>query len=193
MKVKLIVFIFFSISFLTTFSQNSKKSGELLSFHSIASSSYLTAQNQVSIAEVYPLLRDRYVTPIYDIWKKQSDLNGEFWAYDGLIINIVSVNINNVHPSRLKLSDERRATDPGGYYVEGKYIDYREHQYFDEIKEVNNYNVLVYYFKDFIKKYFTIIDQQNRYYLMGSVTCQENEVRKAEAFLETLLQSIKFR
>ncbi len=161
---------------------------EVVPFDSIASSSYLPINGRIDVHQGYsqqkvlqPGLNEYGLGPV-----------GEFWMYDGMLINLITRTHDN--PSKkIDLEQERLASHPEINYLHGTtpnrsiFLDY-----FNEIKTVSNFEVLIRYFKSDNDKYFVIQDNLGRYIIRGKIHCQPTDRVKAQNFIDTLLESITF-
>ncbi|WP_223583021.1 hypothetical protein [Sphingobacterium sp. GVS05A] len=133
--------------------------------------------------EAYNIYKTRGSAEVYN---KSSQLVGEFWLIDNILINIVSRNLSSTRKENFQKL--RYTLGPRGAST-GKL----KHEYFDTIKTVNNYEVFIHYYYNSKNKSFIIQDKQGRYKLMGSIISTETDIKKAEAFMNTLLDSITFK
>ncbi|UIR54781.1 hypothetical protein LZQ00_10885 [Sphingobacterium sp. SRCM116780] len=150
----------------------------------IATSQLLPASKRLSMEDAFGIYKTRNSVTSY---KQSLDLVGEFWLIDNMLIKIVSRTI--LLGKKEDFQKLRYAYRPEGAGV-GKAF---KGIYFDEVKNVNNYETLVYYFRTDNNKYFEIQDKQNRYKLMGTIISTKEDSAKAEAFINTLLNSITFK
>jgi len=155
---------------------------EVISLSSIANSTLLTVPNRLTMENAF----SKYKILAPDIVNQQSRLVGEFWLFDNLFINIVSRNLMSTRKENFK--ELRYASGPQGAST-GKH----KHEYFDTIKTVNNYEAFISYYYSSNNKFFIIQDKQGRYKLSGTIISTNADKKKAEAFIDTLLNSITFK
>ena len=124
------------------------------------------------------------------IYTSKEKISGQFYEKDNLVIQLVT----------RKLSDPSVDLNEIKEITYGMYTDYLgegenpfEADYFDELKQVNNFQTLVYYRKSSNKKNFSIISNDKKYSVQGVIHCYPNDKPKAQAFINTLLNSITFK
>lgn len=182
MKFNILVFLLLS-AFSYTKAQTYIQGENVVPLTSITNSGLLSATNRLSMTQAFDIYSQRRSSPLF---KKPSDLVGEFWLIDNLLIKIVSRQLS---ATRKENFQELRYTSGLQGASTGKF----KHEYFDTIKTVNNYEVFINYYYTAKDKFFIIQDKQGRYKLSGTIISTETDIKKAEAFMYTLLNSITFK
>jgi len=160
-------------------------------FHEMAESDLIRQSNRISSGDALRLYNER----IDPRGRKDSvqQLFGEFWLIDNLLVRIVGRKLSHPPTKWEDLEENRRYSSfEIGITVE-RYVDENTRSYtlemppdyyFDEIKTVNNFDVLVHCFKDSPYKDFLIRDKGNRYILLGGIysTGEQKEIKKSGKF-----------
>ena len=182
--VFLVVFILVSQVFL--YAQTYIQGNQVLSFQSIATSTLLNNTNRLTVSTACSTVNGMHSSKIY--YANNSEFAGEAYLVNNMVVELVCRLKSNMTFSSLeetKISYKEMFTNTLGE-------EDLSLQYYDELKSVNNYNVLISYHKFNNVKDFIAIDNQNRYVVMGSVHCYPQDKATAEAFVNTLLNSITF-
>lgn len=180
MYIKQIILLLLIVSGLETQGQVFIQGKSVLPFNDVAKSKYLSAESRLNMTDAYSLLQSNDNKSFI---KNKTDLVGEFWKHEGMLIQIVSRKASFVNSLDLDFEQLRWSISNGA----------SSDHYFDEIKTVNNFKTLIHYHKISVVKYFLIKDNLERYYLRGSIICAKKDIPKAEAFMDTLLKSITFK
>ncbi|WP_223583022.1 hypothetical protein [Sphingobacterium sp. GVS05A] len=177
------ILIFFLCAFNYTKAQTYIQGQNVVPLTSIVNSEFLSATERLSMTQAFEIYSQRHSSPFL---KKPSDLVGEFWLIDNLLIKIVSRELSATRKENFQ--ELRYVTAPPGVST-GKH----KHEYFDTIKTINNYEVFISYYYFSKTKSFLIQDKQGRYKLSGTIISTNSDIKKAEAFMGTLLNSITFK
>lgn len=126
--------------------------------------------------------------------KSVKDMVGESWWIDGMLVNIVTRKITTQIPKE-DLKDTQKASAPEIRYIKGTTPDRSmADDYFSEIKSVNNFEVLVDYYKTRSHyKYFLIQDNNGKFKVMGTIYVDKSNAPKAHTLINTILNSLKFK
>lgn len=125
--------------------------------------------------------------------KAANEILGEFWLIDGMLVKIVARHITATYPKE-NLEHVRYAITPSVNSIVGGAPPDRtvQNDYFSEVKSVNNYDVLVHYFRTRSNiKHFEMQDHKDKYKVFGSV--YTNDHQKAHKLINTLINSITFK
>lgn len=148
------------------------------SFSEAGNSTYLTATNRLDYTEA----RNKMLTIKPDYFKMPFvSFAGEYWWIDGMLVQIVTRRIT---PQYKKLDMETEMYQTRGVMAHNK-------DYYDTLKKVNNFDVLIYYRKNQPYKWFTIQDAKDRYIILGVVHSKATDFEKSHSFIEKLVESIK--
>lgn len=161
----------------------------VIPFNSIANSTLLTSNNRLDMNTAFNKLKI-----LDNETKKKSarEIVGEFWWIDGMLVQIVSRNITSTYPTD-DLDKIKYGMRPNISVMESQPRDMTLYNdYFEEFKKVNNFEVLIHYYKtmDFVKN-FTIQDNQKKYKVFGSVYTSNH--LEAHNLINTILNSISFK
>jgi len=185
---KILYTAFYLLTVQITAAQTYITGNEVVPFDSIASSSYLPMSERIDVDQGYS--QQKTLQP--NLNKFDSGPVGEFWIYDGMLINLISRTYDNPN-DKIDLEQERLASHPEINYLHGTTPDRSVFlDYFNEIKSISNFEVFIDYFKSKNHKYFLIQDNLGRYIIRGQIHCQPTDRVKAQSFIDTLLQSIIF-
>ncbi len=186
---KLLYTVFFLLILQVGVGQTYISGKNVITFDSIAGSSYLPANGRIDVQQGYN--QQKALEP--GLNKYGRGPIGEFWMHDGMLINLITRIYDN--PSKkLDLEQERLGIHPEINYLHGTTPDRSIFQdYFNEIKNVNNFEVLIWYFNSKNHKSFLIQDNLGRYVIWGQIHCQPTDRVKAQNFIDTLFQSISFK
>jgi len=182
MKFNILAFLLL-FAFNCTKAQTYIQGEKVVPLANIVNSEFLSATKRLSMTQAFDIYSQRRSSPLF---KKPSDLVGEFWLVDNLLINIVSRELSATRKENFQ--ELRYSSGPQGAST-GKY----KNQYFDTVKTVNNYNVFISYFFTGNIKSFIVQDKQSRYKLSGTIISTNSDIKKAEVFMDTLLNSITFK
>lgn len=163
----------------------SQSGSAFIPFESIAQSKIVQYSKPISIDEA--LLRingENGQSPKRSL--SRNELNGEYFERDGYVINVKS-RLNTKSLSLEMLSRMQKSLE----------VSYKQMNslYHNTLREINNYSVLVSYLKDSNQKNCFIMDNSGRYYVVITIYSKQDsaEIKKAEAFVDTLVNSITFK
>ncbi|WP_286710444.1 MULTISPECIES: hypothetical protein [Sphingobacterium] len=128
------------------------------------------------------------------VQKGANDMVGEFWWIDGMLVNIITRSIT---PTRLKVNlyERQKSYAPEIIYVTGTTPDRTlANDYFSEIKSMNNFEVLVHYFKTRSNyKSFLIQDTKGKFIARGTIYVKKQDAQKAHELIDLILNSLYFK
>lgn len=151
----------------------------------------LSPAERLTIDQAYAKLKEIDTDPIE---KSANEMNGEFWLMDGMLVNLVTRTVTEQNP-RVNLYERQKAYAPEIIYREGTTPDRTAaNDYFSEIKSVNNFEVLVDYFKTRSNyKSFLIQDNKGKFKIMGTIYVKKQDAPKAHALINTILNNLQFK
>ena len=174
-----------------SFAQTYIKGNFVEPLSNIATTNLLSNSSRIDHSVAYTKLKT--ILPSTD-YKNASELIGEFWLIDGMLINVISRKISpNV--LKLDLNAVNYGLSPKINKMKGTTVDMtRVNDYFYEIKVVKNADVLISYFKTFpTRKTFIIQDKLGKYTVLGSIYAIQTDYTKAHNYINTLINSITFK
>lgn len=174
-----------------SFAQTYIKGNFVEPLSNIATTNLLPNSSRIDHSVAYTKLKA--ILPSTD-YKNASELIGEFWLIDGMLINVISRKISpNV--LKLDLNAVNYGLSPKINKMKGSTVDMtRVNDYFYEIKVVKNADVLISYFKTFpTRKTFIIQDKLGKYTVLGSIYAVQTDYTKAHNYINTLINSITFK
>lgn len=174
-----------------SFAQKYIKGNFVEPLSNIATTNLLPNSSRIDHSVAYTKLKA--ILPSTD-YKNASELIGEFWLIDGMLINVISRKISpNV--LKLDLNAVNYGLSPKINKMKGTTVDMtRVNDYFYEIKVVKNADVLISYFKTFpTRKTFIIQDKLGKYTVLGSIYAIKSDYTKAHNYINTLINSITFK
>ena len=174
-----------------SFAQTYIKGNFVEPLSNIATTNLLPNSSRIDHSVAYTKLKT--ILPSTD-YKNASELIGEFWLIDGMLINVISRKISpNV--LKLDLNAVNYGLSPKINKMKGTTVDMtRVNDYFYEIKVVKNADVLISYFKTFpTRKTFIIQDKLGKYTVLGSIYAVQTDYTKAHNYINTLINSITFK
>lgn len=166
----------------------------VIPFSQVANSSLLPQNQRLSTTASFAKLKEIEPTTTK---KAPDEMTGEYWLIDGMLIQLVTRQISSEWPKN-DLEDFRLSLIPDvGGEISNPHrpaLLRQKDDFFTEIKSVNNFEVLVFYYKTmWEKKSFILYDNMNRYGIIGSVYAKKEDYNKAHTFINTLLNSITFK
>lgn len=174
-----------------SFAQKYIKGNFVEPLSNIATTNLLPNSSRIDHSVAYTKLKEIYPTTLY---KNASELIGEFWLIDGMLINIIS---NKISPNvkKLDLKAVNYGLSPKISRMKDTPVDMtRFNDYFYEIKVVKNSDVLISYFKTFPRgKTFIIQDKLGKYTVWGNIYAIKTDYTKAHNYINTLINSITFK
>lgn len=111
-----------------------------------------------------------------------------------MLITLITRNVTAENPKE-NLYDTQMSEAPEILYREGTSPDRTAaNDYFSEIKAVNNFEVLVYYYKTRSPyKRFLIQDNKGKFKVRGVIYAQKQDATKAHALINTILNKLSFK
>lgn len=166
----------------------------VIPFSQVANSSILPQNQRLSTTASFNKLKEIEPTTTK---KAPDEMTGEYWLIDGMLIQLVTRQISSEWPKN-DLEDFRLSLIPDvGGEISNPHrpaLLRQKDDFFTEIKSVNNFEVLVFYYKTmWEKKSFILYDNMNRYGIIGSVYAKKGDYNNAHTFINTLLNSITFK
>ncbi|HMR19666.1 MAG TPA: hypothetical protein PKA53_10240 [Sphingobacterium sp.] len=159
-------------------------------FSDVAQSTYLTDSKRISYTDALALVNTFKQFPT-EVVLKSNIMTGEYFLHDSIVINLYiaprSIYFNYPSKSFSETREWHRMIASAG---DSRPI---ETYYFDEIKDFPGYTVFIRYYKNSNKKEFVIQDIMRKYGVTGTIYNAMDQVSTAEAFVDTLLQSIVFK
>ena len=183
-KISLVLFILISqVSLAQTYLQGNS----VLPIQQMATSTLLNNNNRLTIQQAFTEINNRYNNADYSI--NSDKLVGEFFLINNMVVQLVNrvrTANNNFSPlEQTKVEFKEMFTNTLGQE------DFST-KYYDELKNVNNYKVLIHYYKYNNRKNFIALDNKGDYVILGTIYCYSQDKTTAEAFVDTLLNSITF-
>ena len=174
-----------------SFSQTYNKGKSVESLSSIATTSLLLNNSRIDHSTAYTKLKSIYPSTYY---KNASELVGEFWLIDGMLINIISRKISSTI-KRDDLEAVNFMSAPQYSQQVGTPKDVTMlNDYFYEIKVVKNSDVLIFYYKTLSgKKSFVIQDKLGKYKVLGYIYANQTDYVKAHNYINTVINSLDFK
>ncbi|WP_164112956.1 MULTISPECIES: hypothetical protein [Sphingobacterium] len=161
----------------------------VIPFNSIANSQLFPESNRLDMDMAFAKL-DSLGIKTYP--KNAGEMAGEFWWIDGMLVQLVSRKLTPTYKaddlSKIRYAMRPEMSNMVGYPKNRTNYD----DYFDEVKDINNFEVLIHYYRTkSFEKNFQIQDNQNRYKVFGTVYSLDHQ--KAHNLIDTLLESITFK
>ncbi|WP_286710445.1 MULTISPECIES: hypothetical protein [Sphingobacterium] len=125
--------------------------------------------------------------------KSSQDMIGEYWWIDGMLVTMVTRSTSTSPKENLR--DLQQSLAPEIVYVAGTTPDRTlANDYFSEIKSMNNFEVLVEYFKTRSNyKDFLIQDNKGKFKVMGTIYAKKQDAQKAHELINLILDSLYFK
>ena len=170
--------------------QTYKNGYKTIALSEVAISPLLTSDQRITRDRAIKIVKQVDAKSIYN---ETSDLPGESWWIDGMLVNFIVRKISNEFPLE-SLQGLRKSYSPELLSIKEStpdriYFD----EWFSEIKSVNNFDVLVYYYMTkAYKKSFFIQDKKGRYKIMGAIFIKKEDAAKAHQLIETILNGLSF-
>ncbi|WP_341831226.1 hypothetical protein AACH28_18795 [Sphingobacterium thalpophilum] len=122
-----------------------------------------------------------------------NEMIGEYWWIDGMLVTMVTRSTSTFPKENLR--DLQQSLAPEIVYVAGTTPDRTlANDYFSEIKSMNNFEVLVEYFKTRSNyKDFLIQDAKGKFKVMGTIYAQKQDAQKAHELIDLILNSLYFK
>lgn len=191
----IIPFLFFAFS---TLGQTYLQGESVIQFSDVARSKYITNAARLTMDQSYEMLKSVDLDP-FSIYKGPQTMVGEYWRIDGMLIQLVT-RYTTSYKDTTSLETRMYSSRPavfGGSTLNGvkQPVDSsRREDFFNEIKSVNNFDVLVYYLRTLSQaKRFEIRDHNRKYIIRGTIYAKKEDFDKAHRFIDTLLESITFK
>ncbi|MDR3010168.1 MAG: hypothetical protein LBV59_19700 [Sphingobacterium sp.] len=123
-----------------------------------------------------------------------NEMIGEYWWIDGMLVTMITRSITPDWP-KVNLYKRQKAEAPEIIYVTGTTPDRTwVNDYFSEIKSVNNFEVLVDYFKTRSNyKSFLVQDNKGKFIVMGTIYVKKQDAQKAHELIDLILNSLYFK
>ncbi|MDR0266257.1 MAG: hypothetical protein LBJ04_23795 [Sphingobacterium sp.] len=127
------------------------------------------------------------------VQKNVNEMVGEFWWIDGMLVTMVTRSTSTSPKENLRGVQQTLA--PEIIYVTGTTPDRTlANDYFSEIKSMNNFEVLVEYFKTRSNyKDFLIQDNKGKFKVMGTIYAKKQDAQKAHELINLILDSLYFK
>jgi len=150
----------------------------------------LSQSKRLTIDQAFTKLKQIDPDPLE---KSSKDMNGEFWLIDDMLVNIITRKITSEN-KKVDLYDRQKAYAPEILYRKGTQPDRaRTNDYFSEIKSVNNFDVLVDYYKTrSFDKNFLIQDKKGKFKVIGTIYVKKQDATKAHTLINTILNKLSF-
>lgn len=172
-------------------SQTYIQGDNVITLSEAATCDQLTQTKRLTIDQAFTTLKEINPDPIE---KNSKEMVGEFWLIDNMLINIVTRKIT-MENKKEDLYDTQKGYAPETIYRKGTTPDRtRANDYFSEIKSVNNFDVLVDYYKTrSFDKNFLIQDKKGKFKVMGTIYVKKQDATKAHALINTILNKLSFK
>ncbi|NGF57121.1 hypothetical protein G5B00_11410 [Parapedobacter sp. SGR-10] len=163
----------------------------VISMLSIANSSILQGYPRLTMEQANTKLLE--IDP-NTIRQTADDMIGEYWWIDSMLVNIIPREITVNYPKE-DMKDIQLASTPTSIpRRDGSKDMTLVNDYFTELKSVNDFKVLVDYYKTrSTRKNFIIQDNLDRYEVQGCIYVKKTDSLKAHVFIDSLLNSITFK
>ncbi len=166
---------------------------DFVPFHEVAKSRVIDNATRLSIDEALDILNNKYKGTVLS--RKKTQLSVEYFSKDGLLINILSRRYAqpNEYMRDQYLAIVKKNLE-SGYEAKGE--PYHSAPYYSVIKNLKDFKVLITYAKTFMNKKFFIVDNEGNYFIGGTICAKSTEkkdIDMAEAFVDTLVESITFK
>ncbi|QQT56161.1 hypothetical protein I6I98_13220 [Sphingobacterium multivorum] len=163
----------------------------VISLSEAATCDLLPQSNRLTTDQAFEKLKQVDPDPVK---KSSKDMNGESWWLDDMLVTIVTRRISAQNPKEDLLSTQK-SNAPEILYREGTTPDRTAaNDYFSEIKSVNNFDVLIDYFKTRSNyKSFLIQDKEGKFKIMGTIYVKKQDATKAHALINTILNKLSFK
>lgn len=172
-------------------SQTYLQGDNVITLNGAATCDQLPQTKRLTIDQAFTKLKEINPDPIE---KSSKEMVGEFWLIDNMLVNIVTRKITSEN-KKVDLYDRQKAYAPEILYRKGTQPDRtRTNDYFSEIKSVNNFDVLVDYYKTrSFDKNFLIQDKNGKFKVMGTIYVKKQDATKAHALINTILNKLSFK
>jgi len=124
------------------------------------------------------------------LYESQTDLVGEFFLVNNMVVQLV--NRARTASNSFSPLEKTRATFRE-MFTSTVGEDDLSGGYYDDIKNINNYKVLVYYYQFANIKRFIALDNMGLYVMRVSIHCHPQDISTADVFVGVLLNSIIFK
>jgi hypothetical protein len=163
----------------------------VISLSEAATCDLLPQSNRLTTDQAFEKLKQVDPDPVK---KSSKDMNGESWWIDNMLVTLITRNVTAERPKE-NLHDTQMGEAPEVLYREGATPDRTAaNDYFSEIKSINNFEVLVYYYKTRSPyKRFLIQDNKGEFKVRGIIYAQKQETTKAHALIKTILNKLSFK
>ncbi|WP_286710443.1 MULTISPECIES: hypothetical protein [Sphingobacterium] len=127
------------------------------------------------------------------VQKNVNEMVGEFWWIDGMLVTMVTRSTSTSPKENLRGVQQTLA--PEIIYVTGTTPDRTlANDYFSEIKSMNNFEVLVNYFKTRSNyKSFLVQDNKGKFIVRGIIYVKKQDAQKAHELIDLILNSLYFK
>ncbi|QRY56400.1 hypothetical protein [Sphingobacterium siyangense] len=189
-KITILMLIYFWV-FQSADAQTYLHGYDVISLSEAASCGLLPQSNRLTTDQAFEKLKQVDPDPVK---KSSKDMNGESWWLDDMLVTIVTRRISAQNPKEDLLSTQK-SNAPEILYREGTPPDHTAaNDYFSEIKSVNNFDVLIDYFKTRSNyKSFLIQDKEGKFKIMGTIYVKKQDATKAHTLINTILNKLSFK
>lgn len=193
---KLIFILFLFVGVKMTSSQVYIDGENVISLSTIANSSILSNNKRISTIEAFNQLKNLKQETAIMVYGGPEGIPGEHWFIDGMLVTLVTRQITSNSPKD-NLLDKEKSVGPN-LHVSDKNGDshtyIKKKQWFSEVKSINNFEVLVYYYKKVnTYKSFQIQDNKGKYKILGIIRVREQDAEKAHALIDKILNDLRFK
>ncbi|MDR0266255.1 MAG: hypothetical protein LBV59_19710 [Sphingobacterium sp.] len=191
MKKFILLLIIYTGILSNNYAQTYLQGIEVLPLSDAAHCDLLTPSNRITADDAFLKLKQLIPDPVEE---NISDMVGEFWWIDGMLVNTVTRRIT-AQRLKINLYDRQKAKAPEIIYVTGTTPDRTlANDYFSEIKSMNNFEVLVDYFKTRSNyKRFLVQDNKGKFIVMGTIYVKKQDAQKAHELIDLILNSLYFK
>ncbi|MDR0266256.1 MAG: hypothetical protein LBJ04_23790 [Sphingobacterium sp.] len=178
-------------TFQTAYAQTYLQGTNVLPLSDAAHCDLLQANTRLTPQQAFEKLSQVDPNPLK---KNSQDMVGEFWWIDGMLVTMITRSITPDWP-KVNLRERQRADAPEIIYVTGTTPDHTlANDYFSEIKSMNNFEVLVDYFKTMDNyKSFLVQDNKGKFIVMGTIYVKKQDAQKAHELIDLILNSLYFK
>ncbi|WP_309365849.1 hypothetical protein [Sphingobacterium sp.] len=176
--------------FQTAYAQTYLQGTNVLPLSDAAHCDLLPSSNRITADDAFLKLNQVDPEPVQ---KNVNEMVGEFWWIDGMLVTMVTRSTSTSPKENLRGVQQTLA--PEIIYVTGTTPDRTlANDYFSEIKSMNNFEVLVDYFKTRSNyKSFLVQDNKGKFKVMGTIYVKKQDAQKAHELIDLILNSLYFK